>query len=37
MEFHTASILGMFSPRELFAIALAVPVVLGVWVGLKAW
>lgn len=37
MEFHTASVLGMVSPQELFAIALAIPILLGVWIGLKAW
>ena len=37
MEFHTASVLGMFSPQELFAFALAVPIIVGVWIGLRAW
>ncbi len=37
MEFHTASVLGSFSQQELLAIALAIPIVLGVWIGLKAW
>lgn len=37
MEFHTASVFGMFSPEELLAFALAVPILLGVWIGLKAW
>lgn len=37
MEFHTASIFGMFSPEELFAAAVLIPVMLGVWIGLKAW
>lgn len=37
MQFHTVSVLGMFSPTELVAMALAVPILLGVWIGLKAW
>lgn len=37
MQFHTATVFGMFSPTELVAIALAIPIMLGVYLGLKAW
>lgn len=37
MEFHTATVFGMLSPTELVALVLAAPILLGIWLGLKAW
>ncbi len=37
MEFHAATLFGYLSPNELLAMVLLAPIVLGVYLGLKAW
>lgn len=37
MEFHTATVFGSVSPSELIAMVVAAPILLGLWLGLKAW
>ena len=37
MDIQTSSLLGMMSQNEIMAIVLLAPVILGVYLGLRAW
>ena len=36
MDFHTATLLGVLSPSDILAFALATPVLVGMWLALRA-
>ena len=36
MEFHTATLFGLVSPSDAIAMIVAAPVLVGIWLGLRA-